>query len=149
MNNPQQADAAAGNELTSAMFASLVLQQSNMASISLGLAPHPQTGATGVELEHARYFIDQLEMLEVKTRGNLDKIEEALLKQSLTRLRLAFVEAASRPASPAPEAEPEAQGAHSAAPSAAPAAAAPAQAESAGGAAAADEDSRKKFSKKY
>ena len=37
-------------------------------------------------------FIDQLEMLERKTKGNLDKREERLLRESLTTLRLTFVE---------------------------------------------------------
>jgi hypothetical protein len=65
--------------------------------------PHPQTGQTAQDLEHARYFIDQLEMLEVKTKGNLDKQEQAVLKQSLTSLRLAFVEAVNHPqAAPSP-----------------------------------------------
>ena len=106
MNNPDHADGRRRRpdekEMMSAMFASLVMQQTNMASIFLGLAPHPQTGKMERDLEHAKYFIDQLEMLEAKTRGNLDKREEGLLKQSLTSLRLAFVEAVSKPAAPAP-----------------------------------------------
>jgi hypothetical protein len=96
-------------EMMTAMFASLVVQQTNMASIFLGLAPHPQTGKRERDLEHARYFIDQLEMLEAKTRGNLGKREEGLLKQSLTSLRLAFVEAVSHPAEPAPGGETKAE----------------------------------------
>ena len=95
--------------MMSAMFASLVLQQTNMATIFLGLAPHPQTGQMAQDLEHAKYFIDQLEMLEAKTRGNLDKHEEGLLKQSLTSLRLAFVEAVSKPAAAAEAAKPRTQ----------------------------------------
>jgi|SRR5579862_7184514 len=86
-----------GADLTSAMFASLVIQNANMAMIFLGQAPNPQTGQTTQDLEHARYFIDQLEMLEVKTKGNLLKQEAALLKQSLTSLRMAFVEAVEHP----------------------------------------------------
>jgi hypothetical protein len=41
-------------------------------------------------------------MISVKTKGNLDKQEDALLKQSLTHLRLAFVEAAEHPLQAAP-----------------------------------------------
>jgi hypothetical protein len=106
---PRQQEMGEREEMMMAMFASLVMQQTNMASIFLGLAPHPQTGKRERDLEHARYFIDQLEMLEAKTRGNLDKREEALLKQSLTTLRLAFVEAASNPAEPAPGGETKAE----------------------------------------
>src|ERR1035441_4882459 len=108
-HHPEAAPTAGDQELMTAMFASLVVQQTNMASIFLGLAPHPQTGQVGQDLEHAKYFIDQLEMLAAKTRGNLDKREEALLQQSLTGLRLAFVEAVSKPAAPAAGADSEAE----------------------------------------
>jgi len=90
------------DQAISAMFASMVMQNTNMTLIFLGAAPNPQTGKTEQDLEHARYFIDQLEMLAVKTKGNLDKQEDALLKQSLTHLRLAFVEAVKT--APAPTA---------------------------------------------
>jgi hypothetical protein len=110
MSNPTSDSGNVGqNEVMAAMFASMVIQNTNMALIFLGKAPNPQTGKTEVDLEHARYFIDQLEMLAVKTKGNLDKQEDGLLKQSLTHLRLAFVEAvkdapsaASSPAEAAP-----------------------------------------------
>jgi Domain of unknown function (DUF1844) len=85
------------DQVMSALFASMVMQSTNMALIFLGQAPNPQTGQTSQDLEHAKYFIDQLEMLAVKTKGNLDKQEDALLKQSLTHLRLAFVEAVEHP----------------------------------------------------
>jgi hypothetical protein len=104
-NSPTQSEHGAGpDQMMSALFASMVMQNTNMALIFLGQAPNPQTGQTAQDLEHARYFIDQLEMLAVKTKGNLDKQEEALLKQSLTHLRLAFVEAVEHP----PKTEPPA-----------------------------------------
>ena len=95
-----------GEQKMAAMFASLVMQNTNMAVIFLGLAPNPQTGKTVQDLDNARYFIDQLEMLEVKTKGNLDAQESAILKQSLTNLRMAFVEAVNHPQPAAPEAAP-------------------------------------------
>jgi hypothetical protein len=94
-------------EIVSALFANMVVQNTNMALIFLGHAPHPQTGQKQIDLDNARYFIDQLEMIEVKTKGNLDKQEEGLLKQSLASLRMAFVEAVQKegaqpePAAPA------------------------------------------------
>jgi hypothetical protein len=104
MSNPtSQTEGGAGQDkTTSALFASMIMQNTNMALIFLGQAPNPQTGQTGQDLEHARYFIDLLEMLAVKTKGNLDKQEDALLKQSLTHLRLSFVEAVEHPPKPAP-----------------------------------------------
>ena len=60
MEKPQESAEAGEQELRSAMFASLVLQQTNMATIFLGLAPNPQTGKTETNLDHAKYFIDLL-----------------------------------------------------------------------------------------
>jgi hypothetical protein len=99
MSNPTSGSPGDGDrdKMMSALFASLVIQNANMAMIFLGQAPNPQTGQTSQDLENARYFIDQLEMIEVKTKGNLTKQEETLLKQSLTNLRLAFVEAMEHP----------------------------------------------------
>jgi hypothetical protein len=92
----QASDSPEQRQLMSAMFAALVVQNTNMAMIFLGHAPNPQTGKKEADLENARYFIDQLEMLAVKTKGNLDRNEETMLKQSLTSLRLAFVDAVSK-----------------------------------------------------
>ena len=88
------------DEMMSALFAQLVVQQSNMAMLLMGKVPHPQTGKTVRDVEAARLFIDQLEMLEAKTKGNLTKEEDQLLKQSLMALRMSFVDAVE---SPAPE----------------------------------------------
>ena len=90
-------DSPEQKQLMSAMFASLVMQNTNMALIFLGHAPNPQSQKMEVDLENAKYFIDLLEMLAVKTKGNLDKPEDTMLKQSLTSLRLAFVETVSKP----------------------------------------------------
>jgi hypothetical protein len=123
------------NEMMSALFAQLVIQQSNMAMLLMGKVPHPQTGEMVRDVEAARLFIDQLEMLEAKTKGNLSKEEERLLKQSLLSLRMAFVEAVE---SPAPEAKkPEAV-------------TPPTENKiEAGDAPAAEDESKKKFTKKY
>ena len=120
---------SAHGEYQSALFANLVLQQSEMALMLMGKVPHPESGQTVRELERARLLIDQLEMLDQKTRGNLTKDEAGLLKQSLMSLRMAFVEAVDAPtASPSDEAQKS--------PSA------PALAET-------EAESRKRFSKKY
>ena len=124
-------------ELMSALFAQLVMQQSNMAMLLMGKVPNPQTGKTIKDIEAAKLFIDQLEMLELKTKGNLSKEEEQLLKQSLMSLRMAFVEAVESPEAPAPQ--PEAAGP----------AAEPEKAETPAPEQPGDADSRKKFTKKY
>ncbi len=77
----------------SALFADLVVQQTNTALLLLGHIAHPETGKVMQDLETARLFIDQLEMLAVKTRGNLKREEDQLLQQSLMNLRMLFVQA--------------------------------------------------------
>src|SRR5215471_13799086 len=92
LSEPNQ-DKVSHEEILSALFAQMVVQQSNMALMLLGKVPHPQTGKTILDIDAARMFIDQLEMLEAKTRGNLTKEEQQLLKNSLMSLRMAFVDA--------------------------------------------------------
>lgn len=137
---PSGADAGplSGEEMQAALFAQLVLQQTNLVLMLLGKTPNPQTGETSRDLEAARLFIDQLEMLEAKTKGNLTPAEARLLQQSLMTARLAFVEVVEGPSSPEP-----AQTTSSA--TGTKAESAP---ESAPGTAA-EEESRKRFSKKY
>jgi hypothetical protein len=96
MNNPSASETMPANEspdeMRSALFAHMVMQQSSMAMMLLGKTAHPETGQFVRDLEGAKFFIDQLEMLEHKTKGNLNQEEAALLKQSLMSLRMAFVE---------------------------------------------------------
>ena len=97
MNGTHSPEDAMGNasreESMSAQFAGLVMQQTNLALMLLGKTPHPETQKTMLDIDGAKMFIDQLEMLEVKTQGNLKADEAKLLKQNLTALRLAFVQA--------------------------------------------------------
>lgn len=131
-------------EMRSALFAHMVIQQSSMAMMLLGHTPHPETGKLLCDLEAARLFIDQLEMLEFKTRGNLSHEEAALLKQSLMSLRMAFVEAVDSPAS-----QTESPPSHDSPPSGAAPAPEPTAAKAASAAAPTEDASRKKFTKKY
>ena len=129
---------ASREEIMSALFANMVVQQTNLALMLLGRVPNPETGQPMQDLDAAKMFIDQLEMLEAKTRGNLDKNEEKLLGQSLTSLRLAFVEAIEAPARaeqnpPEPIRPPSASAGSTTAEANAPS----------------EEESRKKFTKKY
>jgi len=146
MNDTQSPKDAPGNasrdEIMSALFAGLVMQQTNLALMLLGQSPHPETQKTIQDIDGAKMFIDQLEMLEVKTQGNLKADEAKLLKQNLTALRLAFVQAidsespstaADQPKQPAAPAEPP----HSSI------------AADQGSTPASEEEARKKFSKKY
>lgn len=119
-------------------FIEFVMMQAQQAAMFLGRIPNPQTGEPEVNLEVARMFIDQLEMIHEKTRGNLNKEEGEILSRVLADLRLAFVQAAGGPTHAAPEAPAVAE---SSAPVAAPVekVAEPAP----------EEESRKKFTKSY
>lgn len=141
---------ASREEIMAALFANMVVQQSNMALIFLGQAPHPDTGEHILDLETAKMFIDQLEMLEAKTKGNLNKQEEGLLKQGLAATRMAFVKGLEHsrksPAQPGMAPPPSLE----APPSAPPVESAPPEPKPAMFAGAApEEESRKKFTKKY
>ncbi len=127
-------------EMLAALFASMVMQQTNMALIFLGKTPHPESGQLVQDLDAAQMFIDQLEMLEVKTKGNLSPQEEKLLKQSLMTVRMAFVHASEHPAAQAQAAAPPPPSA------VASEGGAPPTPPPADGTA---EESRKKFTKKY
>ena len=99
-------------------FIEFVMMHAQNAALFLGQIPNPQTGQGEVNLELAKMFIDQLAMIQEKTRGNLTNEEAAVLRNTLSNLQMAFVEVsqqqkggapATTPAQPAPmpEAPPE------------------------------------------
>src|SRR5881396_2861807 len=73
-------------------FIEFVMMQAQNAALFLGQIPNPQTGKGEVNLELAKMFIDQLEMIQEKTRGNLTNEEMAVLRNTLSNLQMAFVE---------------------------------------------------------
>lgn len=77
-----------------ARFLELVMMHAQQAMMFLGKIPNPQTGYAEVNPEVAKIFIDQLEALEIKTRGNLSREEDENLKKVLNALRMAFIEVA-------------------------------------------------------
>jgi hypothetical protein len=131
-------------EMRSALFAHLVMQQTSMAMMLLGKTAHPETGQVVCDLEAARLFIDILEMLQFKTTGNLNQEEATLLKQSLMSLRMAFVEAVD-----SPPAKTEPRPDHGSPPAGSAPVPDPAKAEPMPPAAPAEAEHQKKFTKKY
>jgi len=140
--NAETANPVSREEEFSFLFAQMVMQQSNMAMMFMGKVAHPESGKVVQDMEAARLVIDQLEMLEAKTRGHLTKEEAALLKQTLMSLRLTFVDAIEPSSSGEKESEPESSATTPATkpsePSVTP-----------GAPAGEEEESRKKFTKKY
>ena len=93
-------------------FIEFVMMQAQNAALFLGQIPNPQTGKAEINLEVARMFIDQLSMIQEKTRGNLTTDETTVLRNALSSLQMAFVEAAEGrggefPAPNSPELTPE------------------------------------------
>jgi len=75
------------------IFAQMVMMQAQNALYLLGRIPDARGRALPPQLPEAKMLIDQLEALQVKTKGNLIPQEEKLLAKVLTEVRLAFVEA--------------------------------------------------------
>ena len=76
-------------------FIEFVMMQAQQASLFLGRIPNPQSGQSEVLLEPAKLFIDHLEMIREKTRGNLTAQEAEILNGVLTDLQMAFVQASA------------------------------------------------------
>ena len=98
-------------------FIEFVMMQAQNAALFLGQIPNPKTGEAEINLDLARMFIDQLEMIQEKTRGNLTNEETTVLRNALSNLQMAFVEASGaggtqrsaqpEPAQPAPSQTPD------------------------------------------
>ena len=83
-------------------FIELVMMQAQQAAMFLGQLPGPDGQKLEANLPYARMFIDQLEMLQEKTRGNLSHEESQVLTSVLSDLRLAFVQVSKAAPSPEP-----------------------------------------------
>jgi hypothetical protein len=77
-------------------FIEFVMMHAQNAALFLGQIPNPQTGQGEVNLELAKMFIDQLAMIQEKTRGNLTNEEAAVLRNTLANLQMAYVEVAQK-----------------------------------------------------
>lgn len=94
-------------------FVEFVMMHAQNAALFLGQIPNPKTGEGEVNLELAKMFIDQLAMIQEKTRGNLTNEEATVLRNALSNLQMAYVEVAqqvqkggAQPAAAPPEPEP-------------------------------------------
>lgn len=92
--NEEALQGASMEEIHAALFLQMVTGHAQMVLMFLGKTPHPETGELEqVNLEAAKHFIDQLEMLQAKTRGNVSPAEAKTLAQMLSAAQIAFVEA--------------------------------------------------------
>jgi hypothetical protein len=136
-------------------FIEFVVMHAQNAALFLGQIPNPKTGEAEVNLDLARMFIDQLAMIQEKTRGNLTSEEAKVLSNALSNLQMAYVEVAREPGGARPPGAPGTAAGHEA-PEAAPS---PRPAEQSSAAtpepsapitsAEPETESRKKFTKSY
>ncbi|MBP7829276.1 MAG: DUF1844 domain-containing protein [Kiritimatiellae bacterium] len=105
-------------DIHKSLFIQLVMMLATSASQAMGKLVNPATKKAEVNVEAAEATIDLLDMIEAKTKGNLDRDEERLLKDTLMSLKLTFVEtrnaapapAPAEPPAPAPAPESKAEG---------------------------------------
>ena len=72
-------------------FPTFIMSLNASAFVNLGILDNPVTGKKEINLALAKQTIDILCMLEEKTRGNLSKDEESMLKNILYDLRIIYV----------------------------------------------------------
>ncbi|NKB24292.1 MAG: DUF1844 domain-containing protein [Kiritimatiellae bacterium] len=75
------------------LFSQLIIMLATSALQQMGRMPDPATGKLETSLENAQATIDILDMLSQKTKGNLDADEEKMMGDTLTSLRLNYVQA--------------------------------------------------------
>ena len=94
-------------------FIEFVMMHAQNAALFLGQIPNPKTGEGEVNLELAKMFIDQLAMIQEKTRANLTNEESTVLRNTLSNLQMVYVEVAQQISkggaaqTPPPAAEPK------------------------------------------
>ena len=77
------------NEL---LFMQLVMQNQQIAMMSMGKLKHPVTDKIERNLDLAKVSIDTLDMIKVKTKGNLSTNEEKFLDEVIRELKLNYVD---------------------------------------------------------
>jgi hypothetical protein len=73
------------------LFMQLVMQNQQIAMMSLGKLQNPVTNKIEKNMEFAKMAIDTLGMLKEKTMGNLTGYEEQYLDETLKDLKLLYV----------------------------------------------------------
>ena len=81
---------------TAQLFIQLVMQNQQMAMISLGKVKNPVSDTVEKNLEYAKHSIDTLDMLIQKTKGNLSTYEEKLLSETVNKLKIIYVEESAK-----------------------------------------------------
>lgn len=68
--------------------------------VALGKMLNPATNQITRSLEHAKYVIDLLDILKSKTSGNLSDEEQRFLENTISTLKLNYLEESGTPTTP-------------------------------------------------
>lgn len=75
-----------------ANFSTVVSIFSTQAMVAMGAIPNPATGKPDIQIDLARHLIDLIDVLEKKSKGNLDQAETSMIDATLHHLRVSFIE---------------------------------------------------------
>lgn len=79
------------NESQEILFMQVVYQNQQLALIGMGKLKNPISNVEAKNLDQAKMAIDILDMLSVKTKGNLSEREDQFLQDVLRDLKLNYV----------------------------------------------------------
>lgn len=90
-NSCQEDKCACHPPLPKVTFTTFVMSLASSALVQLGEVPEPETGTMQEELEHAKYTIDVLSMINDKITNGMDDDERRLIDGLLYELRMKYV----------------------------------------------------------
>ena len=91
------------------LFMYLVGTFQSSAWIALGKMKNPMTDKIERNLEQASYYIDLLVMLQSKTKGNVSEYEEQMLINTVSELKMNFIDEQNNPNNPVETKEQESE----------------------------------------
>ncbi|MFO7446761.1 MAG: DUF1844 domain-containing protein [Ignavibacteriaceae bacterium] len=78
------------------LFMQLIMQNQQVAMMSMGKIKNPVSDKIERNLEYAKLSIDTLDMLTEKTKGNLSEYEQKFLTEVIRELKLNYVDEVSK-----------------------------------------------------
>ena len=82
------------------LFMYLVGTFQSSAWIALGKMKNPMTDKIEKNLDQASYYIDLLDMLQSKTKGNVSEYEKQMLINTVSELKMNFIDEQKNPNNP-------------------------------------------------
>jgi Domain of unknown function (DUF1844) len=103
----QKANPATNPELARKFVQFVMIQAQNILYV-LGKIPTPEGDRLPPNLQAAKMMIDHLDLIQIKTQGNLSAQETKIISEALQQVQLAFVEASGgTPAGMMPDRSPQ------------------------------------------